>query len=299
MSKKNNDLMTMGVYLGETYYGVIEDYPFEAVKEKGPAALRKAVAYRYERKIQVGDEVLLESLMLPYRGIIEPGKNRWNLPVGIWLKKKNHSTYREVIVRPRTEEEAIQYSTGREEDIVVAIMEDEYIPDQFADNQLNLADIGTDIYMPPIHADDDALNMLLKLGIRLKGASFAPYGKRLEALAVDRNGSGEKANIRNNVRRALFVNKALSPSKFCQYGDNWQFVSAIILKDAPNAMHPMHIPKDKMLVIFPHGVPFEINNDDLINAGDMIAEAVIESAKEVEAAENDKKSKRKEKVVSG
>ena len=81
--------------------------------------------------------------------------------------------------------------------------------------------------------DDDPLNMILKLGIRLKCASFAPYGKRLEALAVDRNGSGEKANIRNNVKRALFANRALSPSKFCQYGDNWQFDAAFILKCQP------------------------------------------------------------------
>ena len=172
-------------------------------------------------------------------------------------------------------------------------MENEYDPSQFADSQLNLADIGTDVYLPPIHAGDDPLNMLLKLGIRLKGASFAPYGKRLEALAVDRNGSGEKANIRNNVRRALNVNFALSPSKFCQYGDNWQFESAIILKDRPDAMHPMHIPEGKMLVIYPSGVPFDFSSEDLINSADMIATAIAESTKEIEAAEEAKKTKKK------
>lgn len=288
----SKDLMTMGVFLGDTYYGVIEDYPFEDVKERGPDALRKAVAYRYERSIQVGDEVLTESLMLPYRGIITGEMKRWELPIGIWLKKLNHCTYREVIVRPQTVKEAQDYATGKEEDIIVAIMENEYSPDQFADNQLNMADIGTDIYLPPIHSDDDPLNMLLKLAIRQKGASFAPYGKRLEALAVDRNGSGEKANIRNNVKRALFTNRALSPSKFCQYSDNWQFDSAFIIRDHPGAMHPMHIPEGKMLVIFPGGVPFEIDGANLIDAADLIAEAVVESAKEIEAAEDAKKAKK-------
>ena len=287
------DLKTMGVFLDGIYYGVIEDYPFESVKEKGPDALRKAVAYRYERAIQVGDDLLTESLMLPYRGIITSGMKRWELPIGIWMKKINHCTYREVIVRPRTEREAQEYATGKEEDVIVAIMENMYNPDQFADNQLNMADIGTDIYLPPIHSDDDPLNMLLKLGIRLKGASFAPYGKRLEALAVDRNGTGEKANIRNNVKRALFTNRALSPSKFCQYGDNWQFESVIIIKDRPGAMHPMHIPEGKMLAIYPGGIPFEVNNEDIINAADMIAEAVTESAKEIEAADEEKKRKKK------
>lgn len=286
------DLMTMGVFLDGIYYGVVEDYPFEDVKQRGPDALRKAVAYRYERRIQVGDEVLTESLMLPYRGIITSEMKRWELPIGVWLKKLNHCTYREVIVRPQTAKEAQEYATGKEEDIVAAIIENMYSPDQFADNQLNMADIGTDIYLPPIHSDDDPLNMLLKIAIRLKAASFAPYGKRLEALAVDRNGSGEKANIRNNVKRALFSNKALSPSKFCQYSDNWQFDSAFIIRDHPGAMHPMHIPEGKALVIYPGGVPFEINNEDLIDAADLIAEAVIESAKEIEAAEDVKKAKK-------
>ncbi len=294
-----NDLKTLGVFLGSTYYGVIEDYPFEDVKKRGPDALRKAVAYRYERRIQVGDEVLTESLMLPYRGIIDSSKKRWELPIGIWMKKINHSTYREIIVRPQTEQEAKDYATGKEEDIIIAILENEYSPNQFADNQLNMADIGTDIYLPPIHPDDDPLNMILKLGIRLKCASFAPYGKRLEALAVDRNGSGEKANIRNNVKRALFANRALSPSKFCQYGDNWQFDAAFILKDHPGAMHPMHLPEGKMLVIYPGGVPFEIQAENLINAADMISEAVIESAKETDLAAANKRDKKKSADAGG
>lgn len=289
----NKDLMTVGVYLGDTYYGVVEDYPFEAVKEKGPAALRKAVAYRYARDIQVGDEILSERLMLPYRGIITSEMKRWELPIGIWLKKIGSRGYREVIVRPQTEEEAQDYAFGKEEDIVIAILENEYDPSQFADGQLNLSDIGTDIYLPPIHAQDDPLNMLLKMGIRLKGASFAPYGKRLEAMAVDRNGTGEKANIRNNIRRGLNVNFSLSPNKFCQCSDTWQFESAFILKDRSDAMHPMHLPEGKMLVIYPSGIPFDISSEDLINATDMVAEAIGESIKETEAAEAAKKAKRK------
>ena len=90
----SKDLRTMGIYLGGIYYGVIEDYPFEDVKVRGPDALKKAIAYRYERAIKVGDEILLESLMLPYRGIITSEMKRQELPIGIWLKKVNSHKYR-------------------------------------------------------------------------------------------------------------------------------------------------------------------------------------------------------------
>ena len=119
------------------------------------------------------------------------------------------------------------------------------------------------------------MNMLMKLGIRLKCAPFEPYGARMRALAVDSRKKGiEGSNIVNNNKRGLRLNRAMSPSKFMQFCDIWQLDSAIIIKDSPNAMHRMNIPEDKMLVIYPGGIPFDICQDDLIDASDMIAEAV-------------------------
>lgn len=287
MSKK--DMRTTGVYLDGTYFGVIEEYPWEAVEQKGPMALRKAVAYIYDTGFQVGGAVLESHFMFPYRGIIEGDLSINDLDIGIWFKKIRHDKYRKIIRYPKTPREKEEYRQGKEQDIVTAVLDNKYSIDQFADMQLNLSDAGTDVYLPPIHEDDDFLNTMMKMAIRLKCASFAPYGKRLEALAVDRSKGVEGANIRNNTKRALWLNFAMSPSKFGQYGDVWQVEPAIILKDMPGAMHPMHIPEGKMLVMYPNGIEFPINSEDLIDVSDLVAEAMVATVK---AEESKKKRKR-------
>ena len=54
-------------------------------------------------------------------------------------------------------------------------------------------------------------------------------------------------------------------------------------------MHPMHIPEGKMLVVFPNGVPFKINSDDLLDITDMISSAILSSNAEEERSRKSKK----------
>lgn len=274
---KKDEFKTTGIYLGNTYYGIIEDYPFDKVKEKGPDALRKAVAYRYYKEIAVGDKTLIMDYVMPYRGIITDDMLESDLSIGIWFKRIARNKWREIIIRPKTPKEKEDYSSGREFNLMAAILDGEISPDDYIDNQLTPSDIGSDVYMPPIHAEDDALSMILKLAIRLKGASFAPYGKRLEAFAADSSDSSGKANAKNNTRRALDKNNTTSSNKFCFYANTWQVEPAIVLRDMPGAMHPMHIPEGKMLVIYPTGMPYPISSEDLLDITDMVADAIYNS----------------------
>lgn len=256
----------------------VEDCSWETIMSNDPHALKKGVAYRVTREVGFGDSGLRYGWLLPYRGTILGEFSYNTAKVGIWHKKIGHDRYKTIIIRPRTPKEAAEYKIGNEKDLVAATLNNEYMPDQFADNSLNLADIGTDIYRPPMHTDDDPLNMLMKIGIRLKAAPFDPYGKRLEALAVDKTKGVEGANIRNNTRRAIRLNKAMSPAKFMQYADVWQFEPAFILRDRPGSMHPMGIPDGKMLIIYPSGIPFDIDPDNLIDISDIVADAIAETS---------------------
>lgn len=272
-------LISRGVYLGGDYYGSIQDYPFEKVRQKGPDALQKAVAYIYHKEMKVLGQTMVADYLMPYRGILDKHQPITGLKPGFYFTKIKRDKYQETIIRPRTPKEKEMYHPSQIKDMLYAMVSGEITPDEFADPQLNLADIGTDTYQPPIHVDDDPANMLLKMGIRLKAASFAPYGKRLEAQVSDKNSSAG-ANKRNNVRRAMWLNTSLSPSKLCEYGDAWEFDIAIVLRDRPGAMHPMRIPKDKMLVVYPISPPFEIETPNLLDIRDMISDAILSSSTE-------------------
>ena len=283
---KNKFFGSTMVYLENVPYRV-EDYPFEDVEKRGYDVLKKGVAYRYIRDIIVGDTTLKMSGLYPFHGYTKSDFSYTTSKVGIWLKKIKHDEIKEIIIRPRTPKEREEYKIGRERDLVAATLNNDFNVEQFADEMVQ-ADIGTDVYMPPIHSDDDPLNMLLKLAIRLKGAPFDPYATRLKALAVDKNKGVEGANIVNNTKRGLRLNRALSPTKFMQFSDTWQVEPAIILRDLPNAMHKMHIPSGKMLVIYPNGIPFDIDPDDLIDVSDMIAKACSETLSDETHPKKDK-----------
>lgn len=260
-------LSTMAAFIDGVYYRV-EDFPWKEVESKGPYALKKGVAYRYQTDLTKG--------LFPYRGIAD-GKFSYNTAkIGIWFRKTGHDSFKLFIIRPSTPKEANEYKLGKERDIVAAVMENEFLPDQFADSDLAAADAGVDVYRPPIRTGDDQLNQIVKLMIRAKGAPFEPYGRRLQAMAVDQRPGTERSNAKNNARRGINNNSAMSMSKATQYLDVWQGECAIVVRDAPHAMHPMKIPKGKMLVIYPNGIPFAINNEDLIDVSDMIADAIAE-----------------------
>ena len=121
-----------------------------------------------------------------------------------------------------------------------------------------------------MHIDDDPLNMLIKQGIRLKKAPFEPYAQRLRSLAVDKKKGVGGANME----------RALSPTKALQFSDVWQMEPAFILRDVPGSMHPMDIPRGKMLVIYPDGIPFKIEQENLIDIRDMVDDAIATTARE-------------------
>lgn len=272
----SKSLATTMAYLEGTPFRV-EDYPWDAVERDGPSALKKGIAYRYEKKTKFGNTCLITSGLFPFRGVMKDDFSYATAKVGFWSRKIYHDEYRLILVRPRSMQEKEEYRIGKEQDLVAATLNHSFTIDQFTDNNLYQTDIGMDVYIPPIHSDDDPLNMLLKTCIRLKHAPFEPYGARLKALAVDKKRSVEGSNIVNNSKRSLRLNRAMSPTKFMQYSDTWQLEPAIVIRDIPNAMHKMSIPKDKMLVIYPSGIPFEINQEDLIDVSSIVAEAITET----------------------
>lgn len=263
-----NVLSTTAVILEGKYYRVI-DFPEELVNEQGPSALKKAVAYRFDTEVTKS--------LFPYRGIIDPDDfNPYTAKVGIYFYKKK-KLYRMYLSRPHTMQEKLEYSNDRAKNIMTAVIDNEYTPDQFADLKFGSSDIGSEIFIPPLYTDDDPLNRIMKTAIREKEAPFDPYGKRLEALAIDRRKGGiEGINIRNNAKRAIKTNLAMSPSKFMQYADTWQLEPAFILRDSPNSMHPMFM-DGSMLILYPNGLSFEINPSKLIDIKDMVAEGIMET----------------------
>ena len=262
----------------------VEDFPFEDVKENGPKNLRKGQAYRFNRDMTKG--------LFPYRGIIDEHGNfkdkKWNpytAETGVYLKLMKDGSYKIRISYPKSKVEKEDHQLSRARDIMAAMASNEFIPDQFADLRVNVNTAG-ESFMPPMHIDDDPLNKIAKLFIRMKDAPFDPYGKRMEALAVDRSrGSVEGTNTRNNGKRSIIKNRAMSASKFVSYGDVFEYKSAIILADTDNSMNPACDP-GTALVIFPHG-PFDISKFNLVPIDDMVTDAINETNNSAEQNNDD------------
>lgn len=259
----------------------VEDYPFDKVDDtNAPYVLKKATAYRYVTDVSKG--------LYPYRGVIEGDFNFRTAAVGIWVRKINHSHYKVIVVRPRNQREKDEYRIGKEFDVVAAMLNGDFSADQFMDNELSPADIGTSVYLPPIKADDDFLNKLMKLAIRAKGAPFEPYGKRMEAMAVDKRRSTESNNIKNNRRRSHREFRTMSADKFMQDADTWQLEPVLLLRNAPGAMHPMNIPDNALLAIFPSGNVFDINEMEIIDSTAMMNRAIAETTSQIARQEEEK-----------
>ena len=153
-----------------------------------PADYDRGVAYIYKTD--------LTNSLLPYRGEIDRGEefDYNSAKPGIYLKRIKGDNYKRIIIIPKGQKEREEYSIDRVKDIVAAMLDYEYVENQFMDNDLKMSDIGRELYQPPIYAGDDPINMITKLCIRLKNAPFEPYGKRLESLAIDRKNPNEKNN---------------------------------------------------------------------------------------------------------
>lgn len=270
------------VALIEGKYYRVQDFPYDEVSQKGPRVLRKGVAYRIETDMTRG--------LFPYRGTLgkKEGFDPYQRQVGIYMRDLGNNRYVMKLVRPHNYREAEEYSLDKARDIVAATIDHEYLPDQFMDVKVRLGANG-ESFLPPIYPDDDPLNTIMKVAIRKKDAPFEPYGKRLEALAVDRTKGVEGINIRNNLRRALKTNHTMSPSKALQISDTWQFQIAIVVADAPGAMHPMFMDGKSALIIYPDGIPFDLKEMELINVDDLVTQGINDTIEE-ERIERERKT---------
>lgn len=264
-------LKVTSAILGDHIYRIM-DFPREAAEEDGPNALSKGVAYRIITDMTSG--------LFPYRGVIEKGMN-WNpytAKVGIYLKKKpaGNTGYWIRIAYPHNKKERAMYALDQAKDWKAAALDRERITDQFID--LHITETKGDAFMPPIRTEDDFLNTIVKLGIRLKEAPFESYGRRLKAMAIDKSKKIEGVNIQNNSKRGLFNNRSMSPTKGATYCSAGQMELGIILKDAPDSDYPMFPGEpDKGLLMFPSGMPFKIDPSKLIEVTDLVNEAIVDS----------------------
>jgi hypothetical protein len=267
---KSNDRSSLNIISAiiEGQYFRVEDFDRERAIEEGPKYLLKSNAYRIDTCMTHG--------LFPYRGIIRKGDSwsPYNTP-GIYIKRSKDDTHWNIrIAYPRGKRQIDEYALSKEKDVVAAIIGNEYVPSQFIDLKVDTS--KGEAFMPPVRIGDDPLNTIMKIGIRTKEAPFEPYGKRLEALAVDRSKSIEGINIRNNAKRGIITNTAMSASKFILYANTWQLKAAIILTDMEDSMHPMFA-DGEMLVIFPNSEPFKIEQDKLIDISDMVRDAIAEN----------------------
>ena len=108
--------------------------------------------------------------------------------------------------------------------------------------------------------------------------------KRMAALAVDQRRSIEGNNIKNNAVRRHRDNTAMSPSKALQDSDAWQLDLVVGLRNRPGAMHAIQgVPDDAVLLIYPNSAPFDLKEATLINAEDLITQAISETSEGIES----------------
>ena len=181
------------------------------------------------------------------------------------------------LIYPENKQEAEQYKLSKEKDMVAAIIGNDIDPNEF--KELSVDASKGDSFIPPIKTNDDFLNKIIKMGIRLKDAPFAPYGKRLKALAINKSNGIEGTNMMNNIKRGILINHAMSPSRAIICADTWELDVAVIVRDRPGAANPM-FEDGSMMVIYPNSEPFEIAQDLLINTDDMIHEAIVDTKHE-------------------
>ena len=257
-------LTTLMVEINSRWY-MVQELPKDV---DDPEKYTKGVAYHYKTE--------MSDLLLPFLGVMDDTDMEdfdFNTrDVGIYFQHHGRKTKR-FIIRPRTAEELEIHSASRARDLAAAVIGYEFHEDDFMDNELRAADIGKDLYQPPIYANDDPINMLVKLGIRLKEAPFEPYGKRLEALAI-KSTSNERNNNKNNLRRRHRESRTMSAHMMENDSEIWELEPAILLRDLPGAMHKMDIPEGSILAIYPRGIPFDIDPSKIIDVTDMIAEAI-------------------------
>lgn len=244
----------------------MEDKPTdEVIRTRGPKAFKKGVMYRFNTQ--------LSKFMLPYQGIIDDIDEfkSWFRDPGIYFIRKPKGKYAMRVIPPNGVVEKEKYRLGQERNTIIGVLDHIIRPEDIMEVRITSADAGGDTFSPPLYQEDDALNLLIKTGIRLKAAPYEPYGKRMAALAVDKFKGVEGSNIKNNMRRALRMNHSMSATKALQCADTWQMEIAYVLRDQPGAMHPMFPDDpDAALIVYPNGISFKIDPAKLVDATELI-----------------------------
>ena len=271
MSNKKGGLDFSAVFIDNAMFTVLDLPDTVSIEEEGPDVFRLNNAYRINTDMTKG--------IFPYRGVIKKGTkwgHRSGKP-GIYLKKDEYERWHIKLIYPENKQEAEQYKLSKEKDMVAAIIGNDIDPNEF--KELSVDASKGDSFIPPIKTNDDFLNKIIKMGIRLKDAPFAPYGKRLKALAINKSNGIEGTNMMNNIKRGILINHAMSPSRAIICADTWELDIAVIVRDRPGAANPM-FEDGSMMVIYPNSEPFEIAQDLLINTDDMIHEAIVDTKHE-------------------
>ena len=261
MSNKKGGLDFSAVFIDNAMFTVLDLPDTVSIEEEGPDVFRLNNAYRINTDMTKG--------IFPYRGVIKKGTkwgHRSGKP-GIYLKKDEYERWHMKLIYPENKQEAEQYKLSKEKDMVAAIIGNDIDPNEF--KELSVDASKGDSFIPPIKTNDDFLNKIIKMGIRLKDAPFAPYGKRLKALAINKSNGIEGTNMMNNIKRGILINHAMSPSRAIICADTWELDVAVIVRDRPGAANPM-FEDGSMMVISPNSERFEIAQDLLINTNDMI-----------------------------
>lgn len=258
------------IFIDSNMYTVADLPDMQEIEEEGPDLFRLNMAYRIKTDMTNG--------IFPYRGVIKKG-DKWGQhsgKPGIYLKRDEYCRWHMKLIYPETKQDADKYKPDKVKNMVAAIISNEIESDNFREMTVDAS--KGDSFIPPIKTNDDFLNKIVKMGIRLKDSPFAPYGKRLKALAMNKASGIEGTNMMNNIKRGIMVNHAMSPSRAMACTDTWELEMALVLRDKPGAANPM-FEDGSAMVIYPNGEPFDINQDNLVDAEDLINEAIIETNK--------------------
>ena len=265
----NSILESDGVIIDNIYYRVLPLPDEKEITENGPDLLHKGVAY-------IVNSPLTDGWLLPYHKEIEdPSEIK---RVGLYLYQLKNGSYLLYPNYPRKKEEAEKYKLSNMKNIAVAMLNNEITPNRLT-NISGMIGVEGERFRPPIRLEDDASNKLMKLAIREKNAPFEPFGKLLEFSESHRGRTPEGVNAKNNAKRGLNTNTAMSFSKFDLYASIWGLDYAFIIKDSDDCIYPL-FPEDsdKCYIYYPRGNKFDIDPTKLIDVSDKIEEAIAETS---------------------
>lgn len=256
----SNRISTNGALMDHKFYRV-EDLPEDY---HDPSKFKKGIAYRVKFALTQG--------LFPYRGMIDyEDVDVKEMKVGIYFIQKGNKNHF-YIRHPMTRKESETYSLETETDYTVAMVDQKIAPESLTSIAASIGKDGK-VFRPQIHSEDDPLNMLIKLGIRLKDAPFEPFGKLLENYTTPGNTS-EGTNRRNNVRRALGTNRHMSVMKALLCSEIWGMDIAFVIKDTDGTIFPMR-EDGKPMVLYPNSEAFDLK--DAVDVSNLVQDAISET----------------------